>query len=58
MSEDSYRSIGAIIGITTGLVVMFSLGISGMIPGALFGAGGAVAGGIMGERVFAWRHRG
>ena len=57
MNEDTYRSIGAIIGLTLGLILMFALGIGGMIPGALFGAGGAVTGGICGEKLFASRSR-
>ncbi len=36
---------------------MISLGFTGMIAGALFGAGGAVAGGILGENFYAWRRR-
>ena len=56
MSKDNYRSIGAIVGLGIGLVLMFALELGGMIPGAVFGAGGAVLGGISGEKVFAWRH--
>lgn len=57
MTEDASRSVGAIAGLCLGLAIMFALGLGGMIPGALFGAGGAVAGGIIGEKVFAWLHR-
>lgn len=53
MNEDSFRMIGAILGLAIGLLIMFALGIGGMVPGALFGAGGAVTGGICGEKVFA-----
>lgn len=56
MSTDNYRSIGAISGLAIGLGLMFAMGLGGMIPGAVFGAGGAVLGGITGERIFAWRH--
>mgnify|MGYP006266435631 CR=1 FL=1 len=55
MNEDNYRTIGAIVGMVLCLGLMFSLGIDGMLPGALFGASGAVAGGISGEKFFAWR---
>ncbi len=55
MSKDTYRSIGAILGLCLGLGLMIAIGWGGMIPGAVFGAGGAVAGGISGEKVFAWR---
>jgi len=57
MTKDRYRSIGAIIGLCLGVGLMIGLGYSGMIPGALFGAGGAVLGGISGESFFAWRNR-
>jgi outer membrane lipoprotein SlyB len=57
MTEESSRSVGAILGLVIGLGLMFLLGFGGMIPGALFGAGGAVAGGVTGEKVFAWMKR-
>ena len=56
MNEDSYRTIGAIIGLAFALVLMVGMGLGGMIPGALFGAGGAVVGGICGEKFFASRN--
>jgi hypothetical protein len=58
MSKDNFRAIGAIIGLILGLVMMIGLGYSSMVAGALFGAGGSVAGGISGEKVYAWRRRG
>lgn len=58
MTVDTCRTIGSIAGLTLGIVLMVLLGYSGMIPGALFGAGGAVAGGISGEKFYAWRRRG
>lgn len=51
MTEQGYRSIFAILGLVLGLGLMVLLGLGGMIPGAVFGAGGAVVGGITGERV-------
>ena len=51
MSEEIYRSVFALIGLALGLGLMFALGFGGMVPGALFGAGGAVLGGITGERI-------
>lgn len=51
MTQDAYRSIGAIAGLAIGLGLMFAFGFGGMIPGFLFGAGGAVVGGISGEKV-------
>ncbi|QEG43233.1 hypothetical protein [Roseimaritima ulvae] len=57
MSEQNYRTIGSLCGLALGLAMMWALGIGGMIPGALFGAGGAVLGGITGERLAARRPR-
>ena len=57
MSEQHYRSVGSIIGLVAGLGLMVLFGYAGMVPGALFGAGGCVAGGITGEKVFAWNQR-
>ena len=57
MTEDSSRSVGAIIGLVLGLGLMFLIGFGGMIPGAIFGAGGAVAGGITGEKLYAKSRR-
>ena len=51
MTEQGYRSLFAILGLVLGLGLMTLLGLGGMIPGAVFGAGGAVVGGITGERV-------
>ena len=50
MKTETSRSIGAIIGLTLGITIMWSLGLEGLIPGFIFGAGGAVAGGMTGER--------
>ncbi len=57
MTEDNYRTIGAVTGVTLGLVLMYCIGWGGMIPGAIFGAGGAVAGGIVGEKLYARKQR-
>jgi len=51
MSEQAYRTIGSLAGLVLGIALMWLLGFGGMIPGALFGAGGAVLGGMAGERV-------
>ena len=56
MSLDACRSIGAISGLVIGLGLMIAFGYGGMIPGFLFGAGGAVAGGISGEKFYAKRN--
>jgi len=44
------RSLGAIIGLSIGLMMMWALGLGGVLYGFVFGAGGAVIGGITGER--------
>jgi len=51
MRTQGYRSLFAILGIICGMVVMISLGFGGLIPGFIFGAGGAVGGGMLGERI-------
>jgi hypothetical protein len=51
MNEQAYRSIFAIIGLGVGMVLMIVLGLQGLLGGAIFGAGGAVLGGMLGERI-------
>ncbi|MEM9586187.1 MAG: hypothetical protein AAGA03_02805 [Planctomycetota bacterium] len=53
MSRENYRTVGAIAGLLIGLGLMWITGVSGMIPGAIFGASGAVLGGISGEQMHA-----
>ena len=57
MTEDAHRSTCAILGLVLGLGLMMLGGYQGMIAGAIFGAGGAVAGGIAGEKIYARRNR-
>jgi hypothetical protein len=57
MSEDRYRSIGAMIGLAIGIGLMMALGYGGVIPGAAFGAGGCVAGAIAAEKAYAWNKK-
>ncbi len=57
MGEQGYRRVFALSGLVLGLILMWSLGFGGMIPGAIFGAAGSVAGGILGERLAARRTR-
>ncbi|KLU06593.1 putative signal peptide and transmembrane protein [Rhodopirellula islandica] len=52
MSRDNYRTVGAIVGLALGIGAMFLFGMSGIVPGAMFGAGGCVIGGIAGEQIF------
>ncbi len=49
--RNTFRSLGAIVGLALGLALMWLLGLGGMVPAAIFGAGGAVIGGMSGERI-------
>ncbi len=50
MSREAGRSVGALTGLAIGALLMWALGLGGVIPLFLFGAGGAVSGGMIGER--------
>jgi len=52
MNRERFRSLGAIIGLAAGFAIMFLLGLTGLLWGAFFGAGGAVLGGMSGERLY------
>ena len=56
-SRDTYRSIGAILGLSVGVITMSALGFGGLVAGAIFGASGCVAGAIVGEQLHAKRRR-
>ncbi|MBB3208997.1 outer membrane lipoprotein SlyB [Rhodopirellula rubra] len=49
--RDTFRTVGALTGLCVGLSLMWLMGMGGLIPAAIFGAGGAVIGGLTGERV-------
>jgi outer membrane lipoprotein SlyB len=51
MNRETFRSIGAISGLALGIILMFSLGMNGLVAAAIFGAGGTVIGGMIGERI-------
>lgn len=57
MSEQIYRSFFAILGLVLGMLLMVGLGFGSMLAGAIFGAGGAVLGGITGEQIARRRAR-
>lgn len=57
MSEQVYRSFFAILGLVLGMLLMVGLGFGSMLAGAIFGAGGAVLGGITGEQIARRRAR-
>jgi outer membrane lipoprotein SlyB len=52
MTQDTYRTIGALTGLAAGVLLTVAVGYSGqIIPSALLGAGGCVAGAIIAERI-------
>jgi hypothetical protein len=53
MSEQTYRTIGSLLGLAIGIALMYLLGLRGIVPSALFGAGGCVAGAIIAEKLYA-----
>lgn len=57
MTEQNYRSIGAIVGLSAGIGLMVLLGYSGIVASALFGAGGCVSGAIVAEKLYARNRR-
>ncbi len=57
MSEQNYRTIGALSGLAIGIGLMFAIGMSGLVPSAIFGAGGCVCGGIIAENVYRWNQK-
>lgn len=57
MTEQTYRTIGSLLGLAMGIALMFLLGLRGIVPSALLGAGGCVAGAITAERLYASNHR-
>ncbi len=56
MTRDHYRTIGALLGLAVGVVCMIWLGYRGVVPSAMFGAGGCVLGGTLGESMHAKWH--
>jgi len=54
MSEQAYRTIGAVVGLGIGYGLMTASGFAGMVALALFSGGGCVLGGMVAERVFRW----
>ncbi len=58
MNKDRYRTIGALLGLAAGVGLMRVIGIAGIIPAAVFWAGGCVAGAIAAEKLYAWNQRG
>ena len=57
MNEQAMRSVGAITGLVLAMLLMHWLGRGGLIWGFVFGAGGAVLGGMFGETVARMRGR-
>ena len=60
--EDIYGRVGAVIGIAIGIGILLIIGrdtfkIDPLIIGAIFGAGGAVTGGMLGETLYEMKNR-
>lgn len=53
MGEQTYRTIGSLLGLAIGIALMYFLGLRGIVLSALFGAGGCVAGAITAEKIYA-----
>ncbi len=54
MRRETYRSIGAVIGLLFGIAATVAFGFSGqIIPSALLSAGGCVVGAVLAERIHA-----
>ena len=51
MKRETFRKIGALIGLVAGFGVMYLLGLQGIALSAVFGAVGCVLGGFSGERI-------
>jgi len=49
MRRETFRRIGALAGLASGIALMLAIGLQGLVPGAIFGAGGCVLGAICGE---------
>ena len=52
ITRETFRSIGAITGLVVGFTVMKLIGQGGVLAGLVFGAGGALIGGIVGEQIY------
>ena len=50
LDRGNYRQIGAVAGLLSGWLAMFAVGYQGLLPAAIFGIGGCVFGGILGEK--------
>jgi outer membrane lipoprotein SlyB len=56
MTRDTYRTIGALGGLAVGVMLTITLSYGGqLVPSALLGAGGCVAGAMIAERLHASR---
>lgn len=51
VARETARSLGAVIGLSLGFLIMWAVGLSGLVAAFCFGAGGAVLGGMTGERL-------
>jgi hypothetical protein len=51
ISREAGRSLGALTGLAIGFLIMWLAGFQGLWPAFWFGTGGAVMGGMSGERL-------
>jgi len=51
VARETARSLGAVIGLSLGFLIMWAVGLSGLVAAFCFGVGGAVLGGMTGERL-------
>jgi len=51
LSRDAGRSIGALIGLAVGILMMRAFGHGGIVHAFFYGVGGTVLGGMIGERL-------
>lgn len=58
MTEQSFRTIGALAGLAAGVGLMIAFGYRGVMPSAIFGATGCVLGAMAAERIHRSLHRG
>ena len=53
MTEQTFRTIGSLLGLAIGIALMLLVGVRGSVPSALFGAAGCVTGAGAAEKIYA-----
>ncbi len=57
MKRESWRSLGAIAGLSIGWIVMWQAGWRGLTPAFIFGIIGTLTGSLTAERLYDRRHQ-